>query len=102
MIDDSEEMVEIVIEVKAGYEISRAEAEKYANKYVDAFVGSYKKISPEGKRLLKEAGVLEQSHLSMERVNNSLKKHADKVKAARDLLDRHNARLRRERQSKSQ
>jgi hypothetical protein len=95
--EDLEEMVEIVVEVKAGYAISTAETSKYANKYVDAFVGSYEKISLEGKRLLEEAGVYEQSHLSMKKVNNTLKKHQQEVAAAQLVIDRHNARLKRER-----
>jgi hypothetical protein len=99
-LEDEEETVEIVVEVKAGYAISTAEASKYANKYVDAFVGSYETITPEGKRLLLDAGVLEQSHLSIKKVNNTLKKHAAKVAAARKVVDQHNARLKKERESR--
>ncbi len=99
-LEDVEEMVEIVVEVKAGYAISTAEASKYANKYVDAFVGSYEAITPEGRRLLLEAKVFEQSHLSMKKVNNTLKKHAAEIAAARKVVDRHNARLKKYRESR--
>jgi hypothetical protein len=99
-LEDEEEMVEIVVEVKAGQSISTVEASKYANKYVDAFVGSYTEITQQGRALLKEAGVLEQSHMSMARVNNTLKKHRQEVAAAQKVLDRHNARLKQEHESR--
>lgn len=92
--------VEITIEVKACPEIDKVVAEKYANKYVQAFVGSYKKISPTGRTKLKEAGVLEHGHLSMEKVWETLKLHADEVEAARKLIAAHRDRQKQQRTSK--
>lgn len=92
-----EKLVRITVEVKAGAKISTVEASKYANQYVQAFVGSYKQITPAGRKLLKDAGVLEHGNLSMQKIWKTLDRHRAEVVTAQELIDNHNARIKRSR-----